>query len=184
MVRCCDSGRKINDLLPAIIIWCLWLLFSRQCVSWLFWAANLIRSFIQVWPSLWYLWLIREKKSSIVDCTCVYTFNITSLPALCNFSRGVRFYDFYVDFLLTTESGGSLVLRPSSQLLCTERHGEKLGGARGWGQGWGYICNITFFSSLYRIVLCSNLVRLQALLGSPMTAANHWNVQTIGRALS
>lgn len=88
MVRCCNSGRKINDLLPAIIIWCLWLLFSRQCVSWLFWAANLIRSFIQVWPSLWCLWLIREKKSSIVDCTCVYTFNITSLPALCNFSRG------------------------------------------------------------------------------------------------
>ena len=146
MVRCCNSGRKINDLLPAIIIWCLWLLFSRQCISWLFWAAHLIRSFIQVWPSLWCLWLIREKKSSIVDCTCVYTFNIASLPALCNLAwgGGVRFYDFYVDFFCLPQRVGLVLFWGSSQLLCTERHGKNW--ERSGDEVRGEVMSLFFFT--------------------------------------
>ena len=54
------------------------------------------------------------------------------------------------------------------------------------GGGWGYIfCNLTLsFFSLSRIVFCSSPVRLQGLLGSPMTAAIHWSAQTIGEAVA
>ena len=110
-------------------------IFSRQCISGFLWTTYLIRPVLQIWPSLWRLWLIREKKSSIMDRTCVYILASTiPSPLQLNPARGVE-----VRSIFTYDGGG--------------QRGEG-------GTEWGYtFCDLTlsfFFTFKDRVLFKSH----------------------------